>query len=62
MKKGKRNLTNVEGSTTTHQYARTAERNIIPKRRMNVGNLKRTKTPALPTGNWQRAPEGARGP
>jgi hypothetical protein len=29
---------------------------------MSVGNSRRTKLPALSTGNRQRAPEGARGP
>ena len=45
-----------------HLYAKTAARNIQPKRRMSAENSKRTKTLARPTGSQRRAPEGARGP
>ena len=45
-----------------HLSARTVARNTLPKQKRSVGNLKRIKTPALPTGNQPKAPEGARGP
>jgi hypothetical protein len=48
-------------SLTTHWFARTAERNIQPKRRMSAGNSTRIKILALPIGSLRRAPEGVRG-
>jgi hypothetical protein len=39
-----------------------AAKNIPPKRKTSVGNSKSTKTLDLPTGNQQRALEGAWGP
>ena len=58
----KKNLRNAERNTMKHLSARTVARNTPPKQKMSVGNSKRTKTPALPTGNQQKAPEGAWGP
>ena len=48
-------------STTTHQFANTAARNIQPKQKTSAGSSRRT-TPVRPTGSQQKAPEGARGP
>jgi len=62
MGKRRRSEKKESRDTTTHLFARTVERNTRPRKRMNVGNSKRTKTLILPTGNQRRAPEGARGP
>jgi hypothetical protein len=58
----KKNERNEDRNTMTHLSVRIAARNIPQKKRMNVGNSKRTKNPVLPTENRRRAPEGARGP
>jgi hypothetical protein len=58
----KKNVRNTERNTMKHMSARTVARNTLPKQKMNVGNLKRTTTPPLPTGNQPKAHEGARGP
>ncbi len=62
MRRRKRNGRNEGRNTMTHLSVRIAARNIPQKKRMSVGNSKRTKNPVLPTGNQRRAPEGAQGP
>ena len=62
MRRRRKNVMNAGNDTTTHLSVKIVGRNILPKRKMSVGNWKRTKTPALPIGHRQKAPEGARGP
>jgi hypothetical protein len=59
MRRRRRSGRNDDKDSTTHN---TVGRNTPPKKRMSVGNLRRTKLLILPIGNRQRAPEGARGP
>ena len=54
MKRRRINLRNAERNTMKHQSARSVARNTPPKQKMSVGNSKRTKTPALPTGNNEK--------
>jgi len=62
MRRRRRSGRNNDNDSTTHLFANTVARNTPPKKRMSVGNLRRTKLLGLPIGNRPRAPEGARGP
>ena len=61
-KENKKKCDEHRKNSMKHLSARIVARNTPPKQKMSVGNSKRTKTPALTTGNQQKAPEGARGP
>ena len=50
-----------ERNVGTHQSALIVVEGIHQRKRMNAGNLKRTKQLAQPIGNHQKAPEGVRG-
>ena len=62
MKRRRKNVRDAERNTMNYMSARNVARNTVPKQKMSVGNLKRTKTPARSTGDQPKAPEGARGP